>query len=84
MKHTPAELFKQWKRAALMRDRARAAIRERRRAGESVLDLVLDYNVPGEFVRSLCDWQLFGDDTASEVIPISVKTSRSGLVIEEP
>jgi hypothetical protein len=52
---------RQWKEAALLKDRTRRAIRNRRRAGESVAALAKDYGVPAEFVRALCAWQLFHD-----------------------
>lgn len=51
-----------WRIAALMSDRARRAIRERRLTGESIADLAADYDVPVAFVTYLCSWQLFGDD----------------------
>lgn len=62
MRHTPAQLFTQWKRAALIKDRTRRAIRDRRQAGESLVSMARDYDVPVEFIRALCDWQLFGDE----------------------
>jgi hypothetical protein len=50
-----------WKRAALLKDRTRRAIRDRHSAGESIADLARDYGVPKAFVAALCAWQLFGD-----------------------
>lgn len=54
-KHSP------WKEAALMKDRTRRAIRDRRRAGEDVRSLADDYDVPAEFIRALGEW-LCGDE----------------------
>lgn len=50
-----------WQTAALLKDRTRRAIRDRRQAGESIADLAADYGVPEAFVEALCAWQLFGD-----------------------
>jgi hypothetical protein len=61
MKHTAAELFKQWKRAALLKERTRVAIRERRKSGDIVSDLSSDFDVPEEFIRALCAWEMFKD-----------------------
>jgi len=53
---TPASL--DWKTAALLKDRTRAAIRDRRAAGEPTADLADDYGVPAEFVEAICAWQM--------------------------
>jgi hypothetical protein len=50
-----------WRRAALLKDRTRRAIRERVSAGEAARLVARDYAVPLPFVRTLCAWQLFGD-----------------------
>lgn len=56
-----ARVLEEWRAAALLKDRTRRSIRDRRKAGESVADLAADYGVPIEFVAALCAWQLFGD-----------------------
>jgi len=57
-----------WKTAALLTDRTRRAIRERRLVGEAVDALADDYGVPVAFVRFLCCWQLFGDPPQPEEV----------------
>ena len=51
-----------WRTAALLNDRTRQAIRDRRQAGEPAESLAVDYGVPVPFIVILCQWQLFGDD----------------------
>lgn len=50
-----------WRTAALLKDRTRQAIRERHKAGESVLSLADDFMVPVQFIDALVAFQLFGD-----------------------
>lgn len=57
-----------WKTAALLKDRTRRAIRERRQLGETVEALALDYGVPVRYVEALCAWQMFGDDLESAAV----------------
>lgn len=52
----------QWTRAALLKDRTRRAIRERRDAGESLLETARDFGVPPPFVGFLGQPQLWPDD----------------------
>lgn len=52
-----------WKTAALLKDRTRAAIRERYQAGESTDALAADYGVPGVFIEQLVSWQMCADAT---------------------
>lgn len=53
--------------AAMLKDRTRLAIRERSIAGESHASLAEDFGVPEAFVKALCDWQLFADETRTRV-----------------
>lgn len=56
-----------WRRAALLKDRTRRAIRERVRAGEDAVGVAHDFNVPLQFVTILASEQLFED--TSELAP---------------
>lgn len=47
-----------WKRAALLKERTRTAIRERVRNGESSATVADDYGVPVAFVELISSWQL--------------------------
>ena len=46
-----------WQTAALLEERTRQAIRDRRLAGESIAALAEDYGVPEAFIETLCAWQ---------------------------
>lgn len=52
-----------WRRAALLPDRTRRAIRDRRRAGEAAEAIAQDYGVRVEFVEFLAAWQLSEDES---------------------
>lgn len=54
-----------WKRAALLKNRTRTAIRERVRNGESSATVAEDYGVPVAFVDGITSWQL--NDTEASV-----------------
>lgn len=50
-----------WRRAALLKDRTRTAIRERVTAGENHLSIADDFGVPLAFMSHLVAWQLFAE-----------------------
>lgn len=62
-----------WKRAALLKDRTRRAIRDRVRAGEQARSIAKDYDVPVTFVQHMKNWQLFEEDST---YPLPKKRSR--------
>ena len=71
--------LRRWRNAALLKDRTRRAIRDRKRAGESVDDLADDYYVPSEFVEAICSWELFGDDSdRAEVERLTAERGEQG------
>lgn len=65
--------LEQWKRAALLKDRTRRVIRDRARSKESIRAIAKDFDVPLIFVRHLREWQLFEEDSAHSVPPLSEK-----------
>lgn len=54
------DTLEMWRTAALTKDRTRAAIRERVKAGENQMDIADDFRVPLAFVSHLAQWQMFG------------------------
>ncbi len=65
MRHTFSYQLAQWKRAALLKDDERAAIRFDGRSGRTVEQIADTYNVPSDFVRALCGWRSVHDDEAT-------------------
>jgi len=74
----PVSQNQEWQTAALLKDRTRRAIRDRRSAGESVASLAEDYGVPDVFIESLCAWQMFQDDPVAA--PPQEQEARKGLI----
>jgi hypothetical protein len=70
-----------WRRAALLLDRERRAIRDRARAGEPSAEIAQDYGVRVEFVEFLAAWQLSEEPIAT--CPDMLEADGGGLYQDE-